>query len=479
MVIYNKNKEFIGIDEADVKALGFKNLAAMQAEAADFADLFVKTPGHIHNFKHIHWIDFVLYAKSTDESKAIIHANGNDFKVNLEIKTIYLTDAPATQAFLVILHNLKALSSDEKVEIATELQTRTSPVAKVQDEAVDIFDEDTTQTIPQNPIVDDPYVIEDEMIDIYEPSQEELAYIGDAQVDEDEVSFSFDPQKTAEVLEMPVSLIEEFIEDFINQAIEFKDKLYNAIATDDLIELQALSHKLKGVAANLRIQDALEILEKLNKSKDFTTSKQDLDTFYKIISKLSGKEIATLDAKNEDEVTKLEIQDDEDEILEIVDEEETPQIILDEIDLDDASIEDSQDEEEPLLIPDDFDLLDDAMDEIEQESEEATPLITQNYDKHSIANEIGLDHNSFHELFDEYISESQNLIMSIEDAIKTNNIEKWKNETLKLKGMSDNMRITSFTAQLEILFNTDDTKKAKDALGEIQSIIFEISKTKD
>ncbi len=447
MIIYNKNKELIGIDETDAKALGFKNLAAMQAEAADFADLFVKTPGHIHNFKHIHWIDFVLCAKSTDESKAIIHANTQNFKVNIEIKTIYLTDAPATKAFLVILHNLKVLSLNEKTEITTELQTRVNPVSIIQDEPIDIPDDAILEIKSQTPI-EDPYAIEDELIDIYEPSQEEL----------EDIVFTFDPQKTAEVLEMPVSLIEEFIEDFISQAMEFKDKLYNAIATNDIIELQALSHKLKGVAANLRVQDALEILDKLNKAKDFTTSKKDLDTFYKIISKLSGKEIDTIEIKMQDD------DDDDNEILEIIDDD-----ALD-INLDDEISEDPQD---------DFDLLDDAMDEIKQEIMDKTPLTIHNYDKHSIADEIGLDQDSFTELFDEYISESQNLIMSIEDAIERDDIQKRKNITLKLKGMSDNMRITNFTTQLEVLLNTDNAKDAKDALKQIQSIIFEILKTKD
>ncbi len=446
MIIYNKNKELIGIDETDAKALGFKNLAAMQAEAADFADLFVKTPGHIHNFKHIHWIDFVLCAKSTDESKAIIHANTQNFKVNIEIKTIYLTDAPATKAFLVILHNLKVLSLNEKTEITTELQTRVNPVSIIQDEPIDIPDDAILEIKSQTPI-EDPYAIEDELIDIYEPSQEEL----------EDIVFTFDPQKTAEVLEMPVSLIEEFIEDFISQAMEFKDKLYNAIATNDIIELQALSHKLKGVAANLRVQDALEILDKLNKAKDFTTSKKDLDTFYKIISKLSGKEIDTIEIKMQDD-------DDDNEILEIIDDD-----ALD-INLDDEISEDPQD---------DFDLLDDAMDEIKQEIMDKTPLTIHNYDKHSIADEIGLDQDSFTELFDEYISESQNLIMSIEDAIERDDIQERKNITLKLKGMSDNMRITNFTTQLEVLLNTDNAKDAKDALKQIQSIIFEILKTKD
>lgn len=73
MLIYNYKKEFLGIDESDLELLGLSNLADLRAEAADFADLFVKTPGFIHNFKHVHWIDYITCNDSGVESKAIIH----------------------------------------------------------------------------------------------------------------------------------------------------------------------------------------------------------------------------------------------------------------------------------------------------------------------------------------------------------------------------------------------------------------------
>ena len=62
MLIYNYQKEFVGIDESDLKALGFSDLAQLRSESADFANFFVKTPGFVHNFKHVHWIDFVTCA---------------------------------------------------------------------------------------------------------------------------------------------------------------------------------------------------------------------------------------------------------------------------------------------------------------------------------------------------------------------------------------------------------------------------------
>lgn len=382
MIIYNSNKKFIGIDESDLKILGFNTLAALQTEVEDFADFFVKTPGHVHNFKHIHWIDFVLFAKSAEESKAIIHANHKNFKVTLEVNTIYLSDAPSSQAFSISLNNIRSLSADEQTKIA-------------------------------------------EVIDIFEPIQDDLEHIEE---------FVFDPQKTAEDLEMPVALIEEFIEDFISQAKQFKDAIYNSVEQSNMKELHAYSHKLKGVAANLKVNDALKILTKINKAKDFTTSKKDLDTFYKIITKLS----------------ELKIDDDE------------------------------------PVISDDFDMLDDAMNEIFKENENEnenddfiTEIATQDYNKASAANEIGIDEESFNELFNDYIDESQDLISSIEEAINNNDADTWRKASIKLKGMSDNMRIYSFGTDFEVLITTKATNDAKDALAHIQSIIFKLLETKN
>ena len=42
MLLYNQRKEFIGIDEDDLSSLDFQNIAELQNESHDFADLFVK-----------------------------------------------------------------------------------------------------------------------------------------------------------------------------------------------------------------------------------------------------------------------------------------------------------------------------------------------------------------------------------------------------------------------------------------------------
>ena len=60
MLIYNHQQEFVGINEKDLKSLGFRNLADLQSECKDFADLFVKRPTYIHNFKNFNWIYYIL-----------------------------------------------------------------------------------------------------------------------------------------------------------------------------------------------------------------------------------------------------------------------------------------------------------------------------------------------------------------------------------------------------------------------------------
>lgn len=95
MLIYNHKKEFLGIDEGYLKALGLSSLAELQNEADDFADLFVKTPGYIHNFKHVHWIDYITCNDSGIDSKVVINVKGKNYTTPIEIQTLYLTQNPS------------------------------------------------------------------------------------------------------------------------------------------------------------------------------------------------------------------------------------------------------------------------------------------------------------------------------------------------------------------------------------------------
>ena len=121
MLIYDNNKNFLGIDDDDLKHLGFATAASLFDHCSDFADLFVKRPGYIHNFKNFEWIDFVLHADAED-AKAIIHTPSKNFTCNLVIRPFYLSATPSNEGYLIQLQGLKPLSAEEDAKIAQDVQ---------------------------------------------------------------------------------------------------------------------------------------------------------------------------------------------------------------------------------------------------------------------------------------------------------------------------------------------------------------------
>ena len=566
MIIYSNKKEFIGIDEESLKSLGFSNLADLQSVAADFGDLFVKTPGHVHNFKHVHWIDFVLCEEDKNTCKAIINAKGGNYNCTLEIKTIYLTSSPNSKSYIINLNNLRALSSNETNNISSELQTRSAQIASIavitkteeieQTQEVEkliepkeIKTSEIVEPTSAKTIIADPYEIEDDLsLDAYELSQEQLDEVGEPdsidsnssdsaiEIDTIEIDdkvelvkeeaeesllddedskgeYSFDINKTAQLLEMDIATIEDFVNDFIAQAQEFKDKLYNSVEEEDLIVLKALSHQLKGVAANLRIYDCQDILIKINKDDDFKESKSDLNTFYKFISKLSDEEIIDEDededyileiddslstkSNNETKVDSLEIEKnddimeineskdkDDDYILEVDDtlstksdnETKTDSLEVEKND-DIMEINESKDKDDDYILEvDDTDLLDLEKGNTD-EVKEASPI--KIYNKIEIANEIGLNEEFFNDFFQDYIVQSQELVSMIKKSIDEDSSDEWNSLAIKLKGMSDNMRIDTLSSELETLVTTKNKTDAQDALMQIETLLPQIITKKD
>lgn len=389
MLLYNHNKEFLGIDDEDLRLLGYQSFSELLSECHDFADLFVKKPGYIHNFKNFQWIDFVLHAEA-EESKAIVHAKGRNFSCQIVIKTLFLSSAPSEEAYVIELKHIAPLSSAEDAEVAQNLAqnpiaTPTTPfqapelepqeqsfekvsldvdsdvampetVSETQEEPQDIedfpnFDDVETTALSEpdafdipdsNPIPFDPYddqqseSIEKEYADFSKPLEIEddlfMAPEDDAPTAETETlpdldtaldtlapepeiaqapmlgdyisqdkeylekhqvdsNYVYDPQIAADELGLPVDLIEEFIGDFIAQSHEFHDELFESSAKEDFDNVKILSHKLKGVAANLRIEDAFEMLSIINTSEDAAEVEANLRAYYRIVAHLEGKEL--------------------------------------------------------------------------------------------------------------------------------------------------------------------------------------------
>ncbi len=530
MLIYNYKKEFVGMDEQDLKTLGFTDLSALLTQTNDFADFFVKEPGFVHNFKHVHWIDFVECADDSESQKALVCVNSKTFRCNLNIKTLYLNDKPSSKAYMVTLQNLRELGNQEDISLSSSFnkttpitQNKTPNIVNSPKNSDDIQEIPTAKSaellveeisdieIPTTPEVvkileesaPEKIVIEPVPIEVL-PQETEIAVkidIGAPQVrdefiyneeikeknkelreeieEEFEGEYNYDPRIASSELGLPVDLIEEFIEDFVLQTKEFKSELYNALENGDIAQIKTLSHKLKGVAGNLRIEDALDALTTINTSDNLTQIKLNLELFYKIIAKLSGEEVylhkKSVAPKNEEQIKlepmqeiKVQESSDDDFVLDFKQDapaEAKPSLKI-------------KAEEDDLIISFKEDVIEapkvEESPKIEPTLEAAAEEIT--YNKKQAAAEIGLDDETFCELFEDYILESGVLCNSIHSAIESNNPGMCKLNAIKLKGMSDNMRISDLTVELETIIGTEDMKVAKKAIEQIDTIILKISK---
>ncbi|MCW9067114.1 MAG: Hpt domain-containing protein, partial [Sulfurimonas sp.] len=104
---------------------------------------------------------------------------------------------------------------------------------------------------------------------------------------------------------------------------------------------------------------------------------------------------------------------------------------------------------------------------------------TMPYDKELVANDIGLDIDSFNELFEDYINESRELTTSMKNALTDDDFNAYKHYAIKLKGMSDNMRVNNFNDDLEAIINSSDISATADSLDNIILKLEQISTTGD
>jgi len=82
------------------------------------------------------------------------------------------------------------------------------------------------------------------------------------------IHFDFRLEEAAEDLSLPVNLIEEFVNDFIEQAHAEKQTFIDACRSGDITTIQKTGHKLKGAASNLRIKPLAETLEEIQFCED-------------------------------------------------------------------------------------------------------------------------------------------------------------------------------------------------------------------
>ncbi len=552
MLIYNHNKEFIGIDVNDLQKLHYRSFNDLLNNCSDFADLFVKKPGYIHNFKNFKWLDFVMHSDS-DESKVLISANQKTFSATLKIHTIYLKEAPSEAAYLVELQHLKNVNDDTLVEEIETFEDQHSipaelprfdemePTTLVEPDPLDVPDytepdalekaPDNALYNPESPFLADTSEVEKSIsppdIPTFEAppitpsilktssaSRRKGSSAATLSPDEENIleqhlkvdlNYLYTPQVAADELGLPVDLIEEFIGDFITQSYEFKDELFASVANENFDNIKNLSHKLKGVAANLRIDDSFEVLTLLNTTQNIDEARAFLKYFYNTVAKLDGNATGTAD---EESYQAPEVPQTDESVVAEHDE----RVIAESFSLPHTTPADTTDDDlyhfdpkehqeeappvavEPISEEDlySFDeLLKPAptndslhstqtvhgdMDNEKLPPEERKENITSSdeepykelhYNQSKAAYELGVDPDFITELKDDFVAQVLTQHDAFYTALDTGDAISYKQLALELKGVSDNLRINDISNTLEELISSDSQDKASLAINQL------------
>ncbi len=531
MLLYNNKQEFIGIDDEGLRLLNYSSLEELLSVCSDVADLFANEPGYIHNFKNFGWIDFLLHADS-DASSAIVHANGRTFSCRLSVSPLHLCAHPAQPGYSIEMSQIKSISGEEFKPHAitpkapvTEFTPPSEPVdqsiqtvplpdythltptqlseptvldipktqptslddtddiyaslmAPLSESELEVFPEELEQEIakPLSKPTPTPVAVERPRLEGAQYSDAEKAYLSHHKVND---SYVYDPHIAANELGLPVDLIEEFIGDFIQQSHEFKDQLFEAAAKSDFNTLHILSHKLKGVAANLRTENAFETLSVINTSTDPVEIEANLKYYYGIIAKLEGKEVPVSPAasfKNEaPQVKKEESKPSEPIALEALDDiyafslkqdEKAPLIVDEEAILTEEEILSQVPQKEESFKKELLELPEESTEELEEII--SVPL---HYDLNAVAGALGMEPEFMEELLHDYKTDASAMSKNILQAIKAFDTHTWRSSAAKLKGISDNLRLSEISDELAILSITNDAQEAKKASARLISYL--------
>jgi len=202
--------------------------------------------------------------KTTEASQALPTANAND---------IFIKDTPDTKEEVLDSRFTELVSSMPKEEELTleikedEIEETITPKETPKKEEKDLMDLDLDLDLDLG--LDDDLAPLDEPI-ISKPTEQkthtplnsddpEKIILEDAPA----LPINYNPKIAADELNLPVVLIEEFVEDFIEQAHHDKDHLLASYYQKDMDNIHELGHKLKGAASNLRINELADVLEEI------------------------------------------------------------------------------------------------------------------------------------------------------------------------------------------------------------------------
>jgi hypothetical protein len=130
----------------------------------------------------------------------------------------------------------------------------------------DSIQEDTVELVEAKEEIQEP-----EKVELAEEKEEVVTTEGFGTIDLSDVKpihFDFQIEAAANDLSLPVELIEEFVNDFIEQAHTETKKMLELYEKGDLDGIQKIGHLLKGTASNLRINPLADTLYEIQFCED-------------------------------------------------------------------------------------------------------------------------------------------------------------------------------------------------------------------
>jgi len=515
----------VAVSPEVVDFLGYESFEELKENISDIADLFINKPGYIYNFRNFSWIDYIIL-NHLKSPKVIIKTLTNDIETELSITELIPFDEQS-KLFCVSFKNLTPINfdgvpttenlpdfeefnqpdkkesfkndaiplesfiteqSDIKNDFENEILSIEPSVSEQPDEDVKIsIKEDEPLTINFDEIsIDEPLIIEEEIKkpEIVGLTLEEKLY---------------DIKSVAEELGLDEPLIRELLVEFIAQAYELKPQIEEALKNEDFTLVHNLIHKIKGAAANLRVEKANEILSNTLDENDPKILKEILDQLYDFIEKFNSELMLSV-SKPQEAVEKEKIEEigleEEPEKCEPIDFEKTePYEELEQreveysfendINLTNSFIKEETEvepkttlKEEPLSINFDEISLQEPLtteetemkEEIKTKPAEIT-LEEKLYDIKSVAEELGLDESLIRDLLVEFIAQAYELKPQIEEALKNEDFTLVHNLIHKIKGAVANLRVEKANEILSNTSNENDPKILKEILDQLYDFI--------
>ncbi|MCH9740329.1 MAG: Hpt domain-containing protein [Epsilonproteobacteria bacterium] len=164
--------------------------------------------------------------------------------------------------FTELLSNIEPPKQTANTPVQEELQPTVPVEPKIELDDNLLDDADIFQLEQQlEPLTEDALLDNTPRNSTLEQSRDEVPRV--ALENAKALPINYNPKVAADELNLPVVLIEEFVDDFIEQAHHDKDHLLASYYQKDMDNIHELGHKLKGAASNLRINELADVLEEI------------------------------------------------------------------------------------------------------------------------------------------------------------------------------------------------------------------------